>query len=148
VRFLREAIRSLKLGNVRALQSQIETVEERFECVTARAFASLADMLGWGGHLLAPGSVWLAMNGKHPAEELDGVPADFRVEAIHARRYWAWTASATWWSSDGIEPRSRQSRSRRHAGIGAARKEAPRVNRKTYGAQSKVILLIFGFLES
>ncbi len=84
MRFLREAIRSLKLGNVRALQSQIETVEERFECVTARAFASLADMLGWGGHLLAPGGVWLAMKGKHPVEELDGVPADFRVEAIHA----------------------------------------------------------------
>lgn len=84
VRFLREAIRSLKLGNARALQSRVEEVEGTFECVTARAFASLADMLGWGGHLLAPGGTWLAMKGKHPAEELDGVPDGFRVEAIHA----------------------------------------------------------------
>lgn len=84
VRFLREAIRSLKLGNARALQSRVEEVEGTFECVTARAFASLADMLGWGGHLLAPNGVWLAMKGRHPAEELDGVPEGFRVEAIHA----------------------------------------------------------------
>ena len=84
VRFLREAIRSLKLGNARALQSRVEEVEGTFECITARAFASLADMLGWGGHLLAPGGTWLAMKGKHPAEELDGVPAGFVVETIHA----------------------------------------------------------------
>src|ERR1700754_2082899 len=84
VRFLREAIRTLKLTNGRALQSRVEDVEGTFECITARAFASLADMLGWGGHLLAPGGVWLAMKGKHPADELDGVPEGFRVEAIHA----------------------------------------------------------------
>ncbi|HEY4294725.1 16S rRNA (guanine(527)-N(7))-methyltransferase RsmG [Luteibacter sp.] len=83
VRFLREAIRSLKLGNAKTLQSRVEDVEGTFECITARAFASLADMLGWGGHLLAPNGVWLAMKGKHPAEELDGVPEGFRVEAIH-----------------------------------------------------------------
>ena len=83
VRFLREAIRSLKLANARAQQSRVEDVEGTFECITARAFASLADMLGWGGHLLAPNGIWLAMKGRHPAEELDGVPEGFRVEAIH-----------------------------------------------------------------
>jgi len=84
VRFLREAIRSLKLAKARSAQSRVEEVEGQFDCITARAFASLSDMLGWGGHLLAPGGTWLAMKGKHPAEELDGVPAGFRVEAIHA----------------------------------------------------------------
>lgn len=83
VRFLREAIRSLKLVNGRALQSRVEDVEGTFECITARAFATLADMLNWGGHLLAPNGTWLAMKGKHPADELDGVPEGFRVEAIH-----------------------------------------------------------------
>ena len=83
VRFLREAIRSLKLTNGRALQSRVEDVEGTFECITARAFATLADMLNWGGHLLAPNGTWLAMKGKHPADELDGVPDGFRVEAIH-----------------------------------------------------------------
>ena len=84
VRFLREAIRALKLDGVRAVQSRVEEVEGRFDCVTARAFASLADMLGWGGHLLAPHGRWLAMKGKAPAEELPDVPAGFAVAAIHA----------------------------------------------------------------
>ncbi|TCV92816.1 16S rRNA m(7)G-527 methyltransferase [Luteibacter rhizovicinus] len=83
VRFLREAIRSLKLTHAHAVQSRVEGVEGSFDCITARAFASLADMLGWGGHLLARNGVWLAMKGRHPAEELDGVPPGFRVEGIH-----------------------------------------------------------------
>ncbi|WP_333679684.1 16S rRNA (guanine(527)-N(7))-methyltransferase RsmG [Dyella sp.] len=84
VRFLREAIRSLKLEGVRALQSRVEDVEGHFDCITARAFASLADMLAWGGHLLTPGGVWLAMKGKTPEEEFAGVPSVFAVRGIHA----------------------------------------------------------------
>ena len=83
VRFLREAIRSLKLENVRAVQSRVEEVEGQFDCVTARAFASLADMLAWGGHLLTTNGIWLAMKGKHPEDELAGVPDGFEVRAIH-----------------------------------------------------------------
>jgi 16S rRNA (guanine527-N7)-methyltransferase len=83
VRFLREAIRSLKLENVRAVQSRVEDVEGQFDCITARAFASLQDMLAWGGHLLTKDGIWLAMKGKHPDEELPGVPAGFEVRAIH-----------------------------------------------------------------
>lgn len=83
VRFLREAIRSLKLENVRAVQSRVEEVEGQFDCITARAFASLEDMLAWGGHLLTKDGIWLAMKGRHPDEELPGVPAGFEVKAIH-----------------------------------------------------------------
>ena len=84
VRFLREAIRSLKLLGVRAVQQRVEEVPGQFDCVTARAFASLPDMLRWGGHLLAPDGIWLAMKGKHPDEELAGVPAAFVVQEIRA----------------------------------------------------------------
>ncbi|QRN53777.1 16S rRNA (guanine(527)-N(7))-methyltransferase RsmG [Dyella caseinilytica] len=84
VRFLREAIRSLKLEGVRAVQSRVEEVDGQYDCVTARAFASLADMLGWGGHLLAPQGIWLAMKGKSPDDELSGVPDGFTVNGIHA----------------------------------------------------------------
>jgi 16S rRNA (guanine527-N7)-methyltransferase len=83
VRFLREAIRALKLEGVRAVQSRVEDVQGQFDCITARAFASLADMLGWGGHLLAPGGVWLAMKGKRPDDELPGMPTGFEVRAFH-----------------------------------------------------------------
>lgn len=86
VRFLREAIRALKLEGVRAVQSRVEEVEGQFDCVTARAFASLADMFGWGGHLLAPAGIWLAMKGRSPDEELPGLPPDFQVRATHTLR--------------------------------------------------------------
>ena len=84
VRFLREAIRSLKLEGVRAVQSRVEEVEGQFDCITARAFASLADMLSWGGHLLAPSGRWLAMKGKPAADEMAALPAGFAVQATHA----------------------------------------------------------------
>jgi 16S rRNA (guanine527-N7)-methyltransferase len=83
VRFLREAIRSLKLEGVRAEQSRVEEVQGRFDCITARAFASLADMLHWGGHLLAPEGIWLAMKGKQPDDELAGIPPGFALRATH-----------------------------------------------------------------
>jgi len=83
VRFLREAIRSLKLEGVRAEQARVEDVAGQFDCITARAFASLADMLAWGGHLLAPQGTWLAMKGKLPDDELAGIPDDFIVRATH-----------------------------------------------------------------
>ncbi len=83
VRFLREAIRALKLDGVRAVQSRVEDVQGQFDCITARAFASFADMLGWGGHLLAPGGIWLAMKGKQSEDELSGVPTTFVVRETH-----------------------------------------------------------------
>ena len=83
VRFLREAIRALKLEGVRVEQARVEDVEGQFDCVTTRAFASLADMLGWGGHLLAPDGLWLAMKGKRPDDELPGIPDGFEVRATH-----------------------------------------------------------------
>jgi 16S rRNA (guanine527-N7)-methyltransferase len=83
-RFLREAVRRLGLEHVRVAESRVEDVAGTFDCVTARAFASLAEMLGWGGHLLAPGGVWLAMKGRVAKDELDAVPPDFRVREIVA----------------------------------------------------------------
>ena len=83
-RFLREAARSLKLANVTVVEGRVEDVEGRYDCVTARAFATLADMLAWGGRLLADDGAWLAMKGRVADDELAGVPAGFRVEAVHA----------------------------------------------------------------
>ncbi|MCE5234166.1 MAG: 16S rRNA (guanine(527)-N(7))-methyltransferase RsmG [Mizugakiibacter sp.] len=82
-RFLRAAVRELKLDNASVVERRVEDVEGSFDCVTARAFASLAEMLAWGGRLLAPGGVWLALKGRYPDDELAQVPAGFRVEAVH-----------------------------------------------------------------
>ncbi len=83
-RFLRAAIRDLGLRNARVAESRVEDVEETFDCVTARAFATLAEMLQGGGQLLGPDGRWLAMKGRFPQDEIDAVPAGFRIEAVHA----------------------------------------------------------------
>lgn len=81
-RFLRAAVRELGLPNVRVVESRVEAVPGTFDCITARAFASLADMLGWGGSLLAPEGVWLALKGRFPHDELAEVPGGFHVDAV------------------------------------------------------------------
>jgi len=83
-RFLREAARALPLENATVQQLRVEALQGTFDCITARAFASLGDMLAWGGHALAPAGAWLAMKGQIEAGELAQVPAGFKVEAVHA----------------------------------------------------------------
>ncbi|HEV7489256.1 MAG TPA: 16S rRNA (guanine(527)-N(7))-methyltransferase RsmG [Rhodanobacteraceae bacterium] len=81
-RFLREAVRKLGLARVRVAEGRVENVTGTFDCITARAFASLAEMLAAGGQLLAPTGTWLALKGRFPQDELAAVPADFRVENV------------------------------------------------------------------
>ena len=83
-RFLREAVRKLGLTHTRVAESRVENVEGTFECITARAFASLGEMLARGGHLLATDGRWLALKGRYPQDELAALPEGFRVEEIVA----------------------------------------------------------------
>jgi len=81
-RFLRAAVRELRLDNVQVVEGRVENVEGVYDCITARAFASLSDMLAWGGHLLAPGGTWLALKGRVAQDELDSVKAPFAVRSV------------------------------------------------------------------
>ncbi len=83
-RFLREAVRQLGLTNVEVAESRVEDVRGMFDCVTARAFTSLADMLDRGAQLLAADGRWLALKGRFPHDELADVPAAFVVESVDA----------------------------------------------------------------
>ena len=82
-RFQREAVRRLDLDNVEVIHGRVEDVRGSYDCITARAFASLADMLDWGGHLLAADGCWLAMKGRRPDEELATLPPGFRIQDQH-----------------------------------------------------------------
>lgn len=84
VRFLREAVRALALTNVRVEQSRVEEARGQYDCITARAFATLGDMLRLGGHLLAPDGVWIALKGQLSKDEILGVPAGFVVAEVVA----------------------------------------------------------------
>jgi 16S rRNA (guanine527-N7)-methyltransferase len=83
-RFLREAARALPLPNVKVEQVRVQDLSGSFDCITARAFARLADMLAWGGHALASHGVWLALKGQIEKDELAQVPAHFKVAGVHA----------------------------------------------------------------
>ena len=84
-RFLREAVRTLGLDNARVAESRAEALDMpgAFEAITARAMATLADILAVGGHLLAPGGRLLAMKGARPDAEIAALPPGWRVEAVH-----------------------------------------------------------------
>jgi 16S rRNA (guanine527-N7)-methyltransferase len=84
-RFLREAVRALPLENARVAQSRAEALDMAgsFDAITARALATLADIVRVGGHLLRPGGRLLAMKGAVPDEEIAELPAGWRLEAVH-----------------------------------------------------------------
>ena len=84
-RFLREAVRHLRLGNARVLESRAEAVAEpgAYAQITARALDTLDGILAVGGHLLAPQGRLLAMKGMHPAEEIAALPPGWAALAVH-----------------------------------------------------------------
>jgi 16S rRNA (guanine527-N7)-methyltransferase len=85
-RFLREAVRALRLVNVRIEAQRVENVRGEFDTVTARAFASLADMLRLAGHLLAADGILLALKGQVHKEEILGLPEGYVVSDVKALR--------------------------------------------------------------
>lgn len=85
-RFLLQAKGELRFSNLSVVHSRLEQYRpgQLFDTVTARAFASLADMTAGTAHLLAPGGSLLAMKGEYPQEELDALPPGFVVREIIA----------------------------------------------------------------
>jgi len=84
-RFLREAVRQLKLSNAEVAESRIEALDRPggFDAITARALATLPDILSVGGHLpKADGGRLLAMKGIHPVDEIAALPAGWRLVAV------------------------------------------------------------------
>ena len=83
-RFLREAVRQLKLGNARVAEARAEAVDEpgAYAQITARAMDTLAGIIRVGGHLLRPGGRLLAMKGVYPHDEIAQLPAGWSVEQV------------------------------------------------------------------
>lgn len=87
-RFLREAVRQLKLANASVVESRIEAFDApgRFDAITARALATLPLILQLGGHLLNADGRLLAMKGVLPADEIAALPVGWRLAAVHPLR--------------------------------------------------------------
>lgn len=85
-RFLTQVKLELKLANLEVVHGRVEEFcpEQPFTGIVSRAFSSLEDFATWTRHLGDGATRWLAMKGQAPADELQALPADFRLEAQHA----------------------------------------------------------------
>ncbi len=83
-RFMREALRTLSLTNAEVAESRIEALDRpgAFEAITARALATLPQIVALGGHLLAPDGVLIAMKGTRPDTEIAALPAGWEMREI------------------------------------------------------------------
>jgi 16S rRNA (guanine527-N7)-methyltransferase len=80
VAFVRQVAAELRLPNLRAEHARIEQLKAPLaSLIVSRAFASLADFVGWTRHLLRPDGVWLAMKGRSPDGEIAALPVDIEV---------------------------------------------------------------------
>ncbi|HEQ1859868.1 TPA: 16S rRNA (guanine(527)-N(7))-methyltransferase RsmG [Providencia alcalifaciens] len=84
IRFLKQVQHELGLTNIEPVQSRVEEypVEDGFDGVISRAFASLNDMLSWCHHLPAREGRFYALKGVVRDEELAQLPEGFEVESI------------------------------------------------------------------
>ena len=103
VAFIKQAALALKLSNLTGLHARVETLDQPFDVICSRAFASLHDFTQWSAGALAPAGVWLAMKGKHPAEEMTALPAaeevfhveQLQVPGLDAERCIVWMRQKT-----------------------------------------------------
>ena len=85
--FIQQAAGALGLANLRGVHARVEEYKaEAFDVVTSRAFSSLVDLVNLTTfHVKQSTGVWMAMKGKHPADELEALPAGvhmFHVEQL------------------------------------------------------------------
>lgn len=83
--FVQQVAVELRLRNLHGQHARVETLKGgNFDVVCSRAFASLVDFTTWSADALAPGGIWLAMKGKHPADEIAALPPS--VEVFHVEQ--------------------------------------------------------------
>jgi len=82
--FIQQVALTLKLANLRGVHARVESLTDKYQVVSSRAFASLVDFTSWSVAALAEQGIWMAMKGKHPAEEIAALPSS--VEVFHVEQ--------------------------------------------------------------
>jgi 16S rRNA (guanine527-N7)-methyltransferase len=104
VAFVRQVGAELRLPNLVAQHARAETLVTRdADVVTSRAFATLADFVAATRGIRRADSIWMAMKGQIPEDEIVAVPADttvFHVEPLQvpgldAQRCLVWMRAAS-----------------------------------------------------
>ncbi|UTM57319.1 16S rRNA (guanine(527)-N(7))-methyltransferase RsmG [Photobacterium sp. CCB-ST2H9] len=84
IRFIRQVVHELGLGNVTPVQSRVEEFipEQGFDAVLSRAFASMSDMVHWCRHLPSAEGRFMALKGQVTEEELAELPSWCSVSEV------------------------------------------------------------------
>jgi 16S rRNA (guanine527-N7)-methyltransferase len=88
VAFLKQAAMTLGLKNLHAVSDRVESwvppevQANGFTLITARAYATLATLVGQTRRLLAENGAWYAMKGVFPDAEMAELPSDVAVKAV------------------------------------------------------------------
>ena len=82
--FIQQAAASLGLRNLRGIHARVESLQQSYDVVSCRAFASLLDFTTWSRAALAPQGIWLAMKGQHPQAEMAALPPQVQVLNVEA----------------------------------------------------------------
>ena len=82
--FIQQVAVTLKLPNLRGVHARVESLTEKYDVVSSRAFASLVDFTTWSVDALAEQGVWMGMKGKQPADEMAALPLS--VEVFHVEQ--------------------------------------------------------------
>ena len=82
--FLTQAKAELGLDNVAVHTARVEQLQapRKFDVITSRAFAELADFVNWSSHLLQDGGCFIALKGVVPHAEIARLPAAWKVTHI------------------------------------------------------------------
>lgn len=80
--FIQQVAATLRLPQLRGVHARVEKLAGPFDLVGCRAFASLRDFTDWSRGALAADGVWMALKGKHPAEEMAALDAA-QVQVFH-----------------------------------------------------------------
>lgn len=83
--FVQQVAAELKLPNLRGLHARVESLTDRYEVISSRAFASLQDFVAGSANALGTDGIWLAMKGRVPEDEIKNLAAGtevFHVEQL------------------------------------------------------------------
>lgn len=82
--FLRQAKTQLQLEGLTIINDRIENLQQSFDAVICRAFASLKDTVNLAEGLMGGETALWAMKGRLDPEELSELPKPYKVSAFHA----------------------------------------------------------------
>ena len=82
--FLTQAKAELGLHKLFVHTGRVEQMrdDQGFDVITSRAFADLKDFVHWAGRLLSENGEMIALKGQAQAEELGGLPADWKIDRV------------------------------------------------------------------